>query len=147
MIIVADASVLVAELIRVRGWALFRDAAISLFVAEEQWGETQYEIERRLRHLRERVLVPEEQIASIRHEIEALIDDHAIDVVERHAYGELEAIARRRIPRDPNNWPTVALALALGADILTEDHDFLGCGVATWTFETLRDELTSSWPR
>lgn len=51
MIIVADASVLVAELIRVRGWALFRDAGINVFVAEAQWGETQYEIGRRLDHL------------------------------------------------------------------------------------------------
>jgi predicted nucleic acid-binding protein len=53
----------------------------------------------------------------------------------------LEAIARRRIPRDPNDWPTVALAIALNAGILTNDCDFLGCGCPTWTVETLRAEL------
>jgi hypothetical protein len=35
------------------------------------------------------------------------------------------------------------LALALDAAIWTLDGDFLGCGVATWTAETLLAELTS----
>lgn len=141
MNIVADASVLVAELIRARGWALCRDAGISVLVAEEQWGETQYEIDRRLRHLTERTLVPADQIAVIRREIQALLDDNAIEIVPRHWYIGVKDIVRQRIPRDPNDWPTVALALALNAAILTEDHDSLGCGIATWTFQTLRAEL------
>ncbi len=53
----------------------------------------------------------------------------------------MEAIARRRVPRDPNDWPPVALALGLGAGILTGDRDFLGCGCPTWTVDTLRVEL------
>lgn len=146
MIIVADASVLVAELIRARGWAFFRDARISVVVAEEQWGETQYEIGRRLHRLSERGVFPDDQIAFIRQEVENLIGEQAIEVVQHQVYEELEAIARRRIPRDPNDWPTVALGLALGAGILTEDHDFLGCGIATWTFQTLRDELAHGNP-
>ncbi|MGI8915588.1 MAG: PIN domain-containing protein, partial [Chloroflexota bacterium] len=51
--------------------------------------------------------------------------------------------ARARIPRDPDDWPTVAAALALGADIWTRDADFLGCGCATWVTETLIAELAS----
>lgn len=40
--------------------------------------------------------------------------------------------------RDPNDWPAVACALALTAGIWTNDNDFLGTGVATWTTETLQ---------
>jgi hypothetical protein len=49
----------------------------------------------------------------------------------------LEAAAMRRVPRDPNDWPTVALALTLECGIWPADADFLGCGVPTWTTETL----------
>ena len=55
--------------------------------------------------------------------------------------GRLEDVARRRVPRDPNDWPTVALALTLECGIWTADADFLGCGVATWTTETLQLHL------
>jgi predicted nucleic acid-binding protein len=45
--------------------------------------------------------------------------------------------AKKRIPRDTNDWEAVALALALPASIWTEDYDFFGCGCATWTTQTL----------
>jgi predicted nucleic acid-binding protein len=48
------------------------------------------------------------------------------------AYADLEDEAVCRLPRDPGDWQVVALALSLGADILTGDEDFFGCGVATW---------------
>lgn len=35
--------------------------------------------------------------------------------------------------RDPMDWPVVATSLALGCPIWTEDQDFFGAGVATWT--------------
>jgi predicted nucleic acid-binding protein len=56
-------------------------------------------------------------------------------IVPEAAYTPLEPEARWRIERDPQDWPTVALALE--AAIWTEDRDFLGCGVATWTTATL----------
>ncbi len=56
-------------------------------------------------------------------------------------YPHLETEARKRIPRDPNDWETVALALALPAVIWTEDYDFWGCGCPTWTTETLLLQL------
>jgi len=49
-------------------------------------------------------------------------------------YGEFEIEARRRLAaRDPEDWPILASALALVCPIWTEDTDFFGCGVATWT--------------
>ena len=56
----------------------------------------------------------------------------------RPLYAALEDEARRRILRDPDDWHTVALALRLGAAIWTQDGDFLGCGVPTWTTDILR---------
>ena len=32
-----------------------------------------------------------------------------------------------------NNWPILAVALLLNCPIWTEDQDFFGVGVATWT--------------
>ena len=143
MILVADASVLVAELIRVRGRAFFRDPRIQVSVTEEQLSETRHELDRRTRLLVDRSHVPEGQIPLLRQEIQDVIDGNAIEVVPRRRYDELESIARRRIPRDPNDWPTVALAITLNAGILTNDYDFFGCGCPTWTVETLRAELAA----
>ena len=141
MIVVADASVLVAELVRERGRALINDPRLRVVVAEEQWSETQYELDRRLRLFIERGRLTADQTMLIQQEIQAVIDEGAIEVVPRHLYQDEEATARRRVPRDANDWPTVALALALDAGILTGDNDFLGCGCPTWTVNTLRDEL------
>lgn len=55
-------------------------------------------------------------------------------ILTHDVYGEFEAEARKRLgTRDPEDWPILAAALALGCPIWTEDTDFFGCGVATWT--------------
>ena len=57
-----------------------------------------------------------------------------VNAVESDTYLPFESIARERIDRrDEDVWPVLALALALGCPIWTEDTDFFGCGVATWT--------------
>lgn len=45
----------------------------------------------------------------------------------------VQADARRRMKRDPSDWPILAVALEVGCLIRTDDRDFFGCGVATWT--------------
>jgi predicted nucleic acid-binding protein len=53
-------------------------------------------------------------------------------------YSDFEGEARKRLgTRDPEDWPVLAAALALGCPIWTEDTDFFGCGVATWTSGTI----------
>jgi predicted nucleic acid-binding protein len=55
-------------------------------------------------------------------------------IVGDELYGDFEGEARKRLSaRDPEDWPILAAALALGCPIWTEDTDFFGCGVATWT--------------
>jgi predicted nucleic acid-binding protein len=57
-----------------------------------------------------------------------------VQVVDKSLYEEFEEVARARIAsRDPDDWPIVATALMLEAPIWTEDQDFFGTGVATWT--------------
>jgi predicted nucleic acid-binding protein len=55
-------------------------------------------------------------------------------IVDADLYADFEAEARKRLgARDPEDWPILTAALALGCPIWTEDTDFFGCGVATWT--------------
>lgn len=57
-----------------------------------------------------------------------------VQAVEAETYASFESVARERIDkRDEDDWPVLAAALALGCPIWTEDTDFFGCGVATWT--------------
>ena len=57
-----------------------------------------------------------------------------IEIVDIGLYEEFEKYARSRIAsRDVDDWPVVATALLLDAPIWTEDRDFFGCGIATWT--------------
>jgi predicted nucleic acid-binding protein len=144
MNVVADASVLVAELSRTRGRELAYDQRLQLLVTVEQWSETLHELRRRWHLMTVRGWLAADQALLVQNDVQTMIDTNVIEVVPRHIYHDLEAKARRRIPRDPNDWPTVALALTLDAGILTADYDFLGCGCPTWSFETLRAELEAS---
>jgi len=57
-----------------------------------------------------------------------------VNMVESDTYAPFEAAARELIDRrDTDDWPVLASALALNCPIWTEDTDFFGCGVATWT--------------
>lgn len=49
-------------------------------------------------------------------------------------YADKEAQARIR---DPEDWPTLALSLQMECAVWTEDQDFFGTGVATWTCATV----------
>src|SRR5579872_2737319 len=64
--------------------------------------------------------------------------------VENAALAELEVEAKRRIAaRDPDDWPVIALAIAINAPVWTEDPDFFGSGVATWTTRNVEIYLSS----
>lgn len=57
-----------------------------------------------------------------------------VEFVAAEIYVPFEADARARIDRrDVDDWPILAVALAMNCPIWTEDNDFFGCGVATWT--------------
>lgn len=57
-----------------------------------------------------------------------------IQPVENEWLEAFETQARLRLKqRDEQDWPILAAALALNCPIWTEDADFFGVGVATWT--------------
>ena len=65
-----------------------------------------------------------------------------VRTAERETYSGFEAIARQRLMRrDEDDWPILAAALALRCPIWTEDTDFFGCGVATWTTDRVELHL------
>ncbi|MBV9033459.1 MAG: nucleotide-binding protein [Acidobacteriaceae bacterium] len=67
-----------------------------------------------------------------------------IDIVEPAFYKGSEDDAKRRLmKRDVKDWPTAALALTLGCPIWTEDADFFGTGIATWTTDRVEIYLRS----
>ncbi len=141
MIVVADASVLVAELLRRRGRDLLSHPDLQVVVAEDQWNETLHELDKRLGAITQHRQLTSAQAQELRAAVHELVASHVIEVIPRSFYEHAESTARRRIPRDARDWPTVALAIALNAGILTGDNDFLGCGCPTWTVETLAREL------
>lgn len=57
-----------------------------------------------------------------------------IHVLDESVYVGARADALARIEsRDARDWPVLAAALVLGCPIWTEDQDFFGTGVPTWT--------------
>jgi predicted nucleic acid-binding protein len=70
-----------------------------------------------------------------------------VDLIGVDVYGDFEMEARKRIgSRDPDDWPILACALALNCPIWTEDTDFFGCGVATWTSDRVEIFLRAGKP-
>jgi predicted nucleic acid-binding protein len=72
-----------------------------------------------------------------------------VQPVDYEAYSGFEAVARQRLARrDEDDWPILAAALTLNCPIWTEDMDFFGCGVATWTTDRvelyLADAMSAS---
>lgn len=57
-----------------------------------------------------------------------------VEIVPASLYSQYRAEAIRRIQqRDLDDWPILATALLFNCPIWTEDQDFFGTGVPTWT--------------
>jgi predicted nucleic acid-binding protein len=62
----------------------------------------------------------------------------AIQLVGQAELATVETEARARIARrDERDWPALAAALLMNCPIWTEDQDFFGTGVPTWTTATV----------
>lgn len=139
MRLVVDASTLVGELLRERGQVLLASPHLDLYVPARMWDEARHEVSRRLEIRMRKGL--QQEIADRFWDAAVRLKEKNVSEVPEELYEELRDEALSRLPRDPNDWQVVALALFLGADILTADEDFFGCGVATWTVDTLISQL------
>ena len=143
MRLAVDANILIAELIRVRGRKLIANPKLELYMAEQAWEETTYELNKRIQ------IMIEKQVFSstIGHNLlgnAVKLAELRVSLIPHEIYASYQTEAMRRIPRDPNDWYTVALALTLDANIWTLDKDFFGCGIAIWTTETLLSHLANN---
>ena len=143
MMLIVDTNILVGELLRERGQELIQNPALTLYATERILDETQYELRRRMTARVRGGGLTEATAQQILEPAMRLIET-SIVVVAQSNYSHLETTARNRIPRDPDDWYTVALALVMNAAIWTSDCDFLGCGCPTWTTETLLIQLRTS---
>ena len=130
--LVVDANILIRAVLgkRVRDVIETYCEVVTFFVPEAAYSEAE-------EHLSELTIKrggdPEKALRFLRG-LRQLVEPIGSDV-----YGEFEAEARERLgQRDPDDWPILASALALGCPIWTEDTDFFGCGVATWTSKSVQ---------
>ena len=58
--------------------------------------------------------------------------------IDAELYERMQQQALQRIAvRDADDWPVLACAMSLGCPVWTEDADFFGTGVATWTSDRI----------
>lgn len=61
-----------------------------------------------------------------------------VQSLDAELYEGMQQQALQRIAvRDANDWPVLACAMTLGCPVWTEDADFFGTGVATWTSDRI----------
>ncbi len=61
-----------------------------------------------------------------------------VQVIDAELYEGMQQQALQRIAvRDADDWPVLACAMTLGCPVWTEDADFFGTGVATWTSDRI----------
>ena len=119
--------------------ARFGDPRIRILIAEYTWSEAQTYLPRRVQEMRfsdearGRALLTAALVSA----------DVTTRRVPLRLYQRHEAEARNRIPRDPDDWHTVAVALRYETAIWTHDNHFLGCGIGTLTTDTLLRHIQS----
>ena len=127
-----DANILIRAVLgnRVRRILEYHADSVSFFVPESAYIEAEIHL---VTLVTKRGGDPASALALLR-TMAALVDFVSPDV-----YVGFEVEARRRLgARDPDDWPILASAIALGCPIWTEDTDFFGCGVATWTSSSVK---------
>lgn len=142
MRLAVDANIPVGLLLRPTGRALLRDSRLELYAADVAWAEAEHNLERRIAGMLRHGRIEPELARTLL--TDALrVGQEQVQFVPATEYRVDEVLARRRMPHDLTDWPTIAVALSLGAAIWTEDRHYHGCGVACWTTETLTRELVA----
>jgi predicted nucleic acid-binding protein len=129
--LVLDANILIRAVLGTRVRQLIADSSqdVAFYVAEANYDEAEH-------YLAE--LAPARGITESvwRASLEILMT--AVQLVGQGELTLMEQEARARIAlRDERDWPAVAATLLLACPVWTEDQDFFGAGVATWTTATV----------
>jgi predicted nucleic acid-binding protein len=135
--LVIDANILIRAVFGQRVRELIASASehVAFYVAEANLEEARHY----LAQLAPRRGIPEEVW---RASLDTLMC--AVQLVGEEELALVEADARARIGRrDEHDWPGLAAALLMNCPIWTEDKDFFGTGVPTWTTATVQIYLTA----
>jgi len=133
--LVIDANILIRGCLGVRVRTLIADYAdrVDFFVAEANVAEAAGYISDLAREKNLDEAVCTEALLSLMRVVQ-MVEDTVLESARE------EALARIR---DADDWPALALGLQLECAIWTEDQDFFGTGVATWTSSTVELYLSS----
>lgn len=142
-LLVVDANILIRAVLGVRVYSLLETyAATASFLAPEQaFSEARVRLSAILAGRAARGI----GVGGISYEEELRQLTDLVTPVPKEAYVTLEAEARKRLRgRDESDWPFLALALRFDCSIWTEDQDFFGSGIATWTTDRVEIYLAQS---
>lgn len=135
--LVIDANILIRAVLgqRVRGLIANATDQVAFYVAETNYEEAKHYLAQ---------LAPTRGIdeAIWRSGLDTIMA--AIQLVGQEELALVETEAKARIARrDERDWPAVAAAILLNCPVWTEDSDFFGAGVSTWTTGTVEIFLNS----
>lgn len=129
--IVLDANILVRAVLgqRVRSLLIEHAEHIKFFTPDVAYEDAK----KYLPGLLEKRGVSAEMVVQVLDQLQSIIQ-----VIDSEIYGAMKTEALLRIAsRDADDWPVLACAMALNCPVWTEDADFFGSGVATWTSDRI----------
>ena len=136
--IVLDANILIRAVLgrRVRDLIVDNSLSVGFFAPDVAYADAR----KYLPPLLNKRGIPSFEPMRLLHDLETLVQ-----VVDVDSYVGSKELALQRIAiRDADDWPVLACALVLDCPIWTEDADFFGAGVATWTSNRIALYLKSS---
>jgi predicted nucleic acid-binding protein len=139
--IVLDANILIRAVLgtRVRELIIEHAADVSFFAPDAAFNEArQY-----LPALMEKRGVSGATVLSALGALESVVRPIDVELYEVQQQAALARIGER----DADDWPALACALLLDCPVWTEDADFFGTGVATWTTSRVKLYLSPDQPQ
>ena len=125
--IVLDANILIRAVLgkRVRELIAANAGTVQFFARDVAYADAR----KYLPALLEKRGVNSEVALTVLDALESIVQPLELDV-----YAGLQAQALQRIAmRDADDWPVLACAMTIACPVWTEDADFFGTGIATWT--------------
>ena len=125
--IVLDANILIRAVLgrRVRELILDNADVVQFFAPDVAYADAR----KYLPSLLEKRGVKSEPAMAVLDALESIVRPLELGVYEGIKTQALQRIAIR----DADDWPVLACAMTIGCPVWTEDADFFGTGVATWT--------------
>jgi hypothetical protein len=125
--IVLDANILIRAVLgkRVRELIVDNANAVQFFAPDVAYSDAR----KYLPSLLEKRGVKREPAMAVLDALESIVWPLELGVYEGLKTQALQRIAMR----DADDWPVLACAMTIGCPVWTEDADFFGTGIATWT--------------